>query len=335
VGKGKLARALGVLNAGAHPAVITEGHSEEETEKRIATAVLQGAPAILFDNLQRHVASSTLESMLTEPVADIRTFGKLSSLRVACRALVLLTANNATLRRDMLRRTLPVRLVVPDERPEIRRFDFCPVEEAARDRAELIAAAFTVVLAWLRARDREENRVHRKPLGSFEAWADLVAGAVSWLTGRNPIDLIEERKDQDPYAADERRVIAALVEEYGDGWWTAGEAAEAIAPDVWAGAIRLKGDRPGARDVAYWLGKRKDRVFDGRMLVNKPDRKGVARWSLPGMPGMAGDNPQRRAKNGSEDEGEDAISCDGYGNIPGHPRHPRQSADEPEGEDVW
>ena len=120
--------------------------------------MLQGAPVILLDNLQRQLASSTLESMLTEPVADIRTFGKLSNLRVLCRSLVLLTANNASMRRDMLRRTLRLRIVVPDEKPELRRFDFDPVEEATRDRRELLAAAFTVLLAWLRARDLPENK---------------------------------------------------------------------------------------------------------------------------------------------------------------------------------
>ena len=41
--------------------------------------MLQGAPVILLDNLQRQLASSTLESMLTEPVADIRAFGKLAT----------------------------------------------------------------------------------------------------------------------------------------------------------------------------------------------------------------------------------------------------------------
>src|SRR3954449_2236461 len=74
-----------------------------------------------------------------------------------------------------------------------------------------LAAAFTVLLAWLQVRDREENRTHRKPLGSFEEWADLVAGAVSWLTGKNPVDLIEESKDQDAGAADERDLMQKLT----------------------------------------------------------------------------------------------------------------------------
>jgi hypothetical protein len=78
-GKGKLARALAVLTSGTLPAIITEGHGEEETEKRIASAILSGCQAILLDNLQRTLASSTLESILTEGVATIRQFGKLGA----------------------------------------------------------------------------------------------------------------------------------------------------------------------------------------------------------------------------------------------------------------
>jgi hypothetical protein len=332
VGKGKLARILSAINAGTLPAIVTEGHSPEETEKRLAAAVLQGAPAILFDNLQRHVASSTLESMLTEPVADIRVFGKLANLRVACRSLLLLTANNASLRRDMLRRSLPVRIVVPDEKPELREFDFDPVDEAMTERTELLTAAFTVLTAWHRVRELPENRAHRKPLGSFEEWADLVAGAVSWLTGKNPVDLIEERTDQDPVAAEERLIIEALAKTYGDTWWTAREAAKAIDRELWAAAIKLKGDTPDSGSVGRWLRSRKDRVFGGHVLTNEADRNGIAKWRLKvrGIGGCAGDSNTSRAKNG-----EDAKSEIGIADIPlrsPYPPHPEGGAsDDDEG----
>ena len=99
VGKGKLARTLErPRSPAACPASITEGRADGETREAAAAAIIQGAGVILLDNLQRHLASSTLESMLTEPVADIRDFGKLRSIRAECRALVLATANNASLR---------------------------------------------------------------------------------------------------------------------------------------------------------------------------------------------------------------------------------------------
>ena len=86
---------------------------------------------MLLDNLQRTLASSTLESGLTEALATIRLFGKLVDVTVPCAALVLITANNAALRADMLRRTLPVRIVADTDQPELRRFAFDPYKEAA------------------------------------------------------------------------------------------------------------------------------------------------------------------------------------------------------------
>jgi hypothetical protein len=148
-GKGKLGRGLGALATGNLPTLVTEGHSEEEMEKRISAAVLQGSQAILLDNLQRQLNSSTLESILTEVAADIRGFGRLELLKVLCRALVLVTANNASVRADMLRRALRLRIVAETDKPELRScFDFDPVEEVLRDRQQLLEAAFTVALAW-------------------------------------------------------------------------------------------------------------------------------------------------------------------------------------------
>jgi putative DNA primase/helicase len=286
-GKGKLARALSALGTGGLPSVVTEGHSAEEMEKRIASAVLQGVQAILLDNLQRKLASSTLESMLTEPIADIRGFGKLELLKVACRALVLCTANNAAIRVDLLRRSLPVRIVVASENPELRRFDFDPVEEALRNRHELLSAAFTVTLAWLQERELEANKPHRKPLGSFEEWADIVAGAVSWLTGKNPIDLIEERKERDGGVSDDRAVLQALYEWQakvnGTGRvepWYAKDAAEAVEADLWVAVLpRHKEGKPSGGEVGKWLGKKLDSVLGGKAVRSLPkDSTGVRRW---------------------------------------------------------
>ena len=127
-GKGKLARALAVLATGTLPSVITEGHAEEETEKRIASAILSGGPVLLLDNMQRTIASSTLESALTEGVATIRVFGKLGEdITVPFSAMVIVTANNAALRADLLRRVLPIRILVDTDTPEEQGVRFRPV----------------------------------------------------------------------------------------------------------------------------------------------------------------------------------------------------------------
>jgi hypothetical protein len=316
VGKGKLGRAIAALVHNGVPAIVTEGHSPEELEKRITAAVLQGVPVLLLDNLQRTLESSTLESMLTEPRATIRLFGTLNQATVPCRALVIITANNASVRRDLLRRSLQLRIVVADGHPELRRFDFDPVEEVMRDRTELLSAAFTIALAWSEARDLAGNEVHRKSLGSFEGWSDLVAGAVSWLTGQNPIDLIEERQEQERGVVGDRAVFEALAawqatlphDEGGNlrEWWrSVTAAAEPGLTDAWRGVLTFKAETPGAKMVGTWLSKHKDAVSGDLMLKGHLDRKGVSEWllqRLPGLPGYAGSIPPAVGKTKGEVE---------------------------------
>jgi hypothetical protein len=304
-GKGKAARTLAVITTGGVPAVIAEGHSDEETEKRIAAAILQGSPALLLDNLQRTLASTALESILTDPIARIRKFGSLSDdVITECRALVLVTANNASLRRDLLRRTLPIRLVVPHENPERRNFDFDPVDEARRDRGKLLAAAFTIARAWpLVCRQPEHAAIREKTLGSFEVWADLVAGAVEWLTGTNPIDVIEDCKDSDDGAAAERGMIAQLAQAFPSGdLFTAADAATKLTPDAWCAVTYFKTEKPDARLIGTWLRGRKDRRFKivdqdrySRLVTLKKidtDRRGSAIWQIDaGHPALESQDP--------------------------------------------
>ena len=291
VGKGKGARALAVIATGGLPAMIAEGRNDEETEKRIGAAILQGAPAILLDNLQRMLASAALESILTDPVARIRKFGSnADDVVTECRALVLITANNATLRRDLLRRTLPIRLVVPSDKPELRRFDFDPVDEARRCRGEILAAAFTIAKAWHRKREQPEHaHIRAKTLGSFEAWAEMVAGAVHWLTGVNPIDAIEERKENDTTDATERGVVWELAERFGRDHFTRPKPPCGSTPRRGGSLMSFKGERPeGMPSGIGSRPSRRDRQFEHRdgaeraavraLTRGRRYRKGTALW---------------------------------------------------------
>jgi phage/plasmid primase-like uncharacterized protein len=327
VGKGLLCRALAMLATGGRPATITEGHNAEEMEKRITAGLLSGVPALLLDNLQRPLASSALESAITEGVATIRIFGALTNLNVACRALILITANNAKIRRDMLRRTLPVRIVVPSEAPERRKFDFDPIAEVRRDRPKLLAAAFTVLLAWARVRHLRGNDVHRRVLGSFEEWSELVAGAVSWLTGKNPIEIIEERKIADDSGSAERAVIEALVAEYGTRAWKAADAVLKFRSGFWEAAIPDQKFGIDGRAVGNWLRARKDQVFNNWILTGTPDRKGVVVWRLKptaGSAGCAGSLLPRRRKVSPQHPPEHSRKRGGLDPAtPGRPGTPR------------
>jgi hypothetical protein len=242
----------------------------------------------------------------------------LVDVTVPCNALVLVTANNASIRADMLRRTLPVRIVVDTEEPERRRFTFDSYQEARRNRLALIAAGLTIAKAWWAARETATNEqdklIRETTLGSFEQWAELVAGAIEWLTGMNPVTLIEERKTEDPRRGDERAVIKALANwqatRPGGPWWPAKEAINAIGADLWANVVQTKGEQPSSKQIGRWLMARRDRVFADLQLTGHPDRKDVMEWTirpLPALPAYAGLATNQPCECVRDENGENKI----------------------------
>jgi hypothetical protein len=55
-----------------------------------------------------------------------------------------------------MRRFVVARIIIDVERPELREFDFDPVEEAKKHRPDLVAAALTVVRAYLISGERQK-----------------------------------------------------------------------------------------------------------------------------------------------------------------------------------
>ena len=171
----------------------------------------------------------------------------------------------------------------------------------------------------------------------------LVAGAVEWLTGINPVTLIEERKAEDPRRGDERQVIAALHECSARPTWTAkeamvgcryGHAGDGHGPRyLGCRASRSRAiDPPPTRSV-IWLRKRKDKVLGDIQLVGSLDRNGIARWQVRGMRGIAGyrlNQPREIGKNGLRFRGAVAVMVRRTNrragdDIPRNPPHPPQA----------
>jgi hypothetical protein len=294
-GKGKLARALAVLQSGTTGSILTEGSDLAEFEKRLATAILSGSSVVILDNLQKPLSSSTLESILTEGKASIRAFGKLEQNTVECRALFIATMNNGTLRRDQLRRSLTIRIVVEDDKPELRRFDFDPVTYMEEHRMQLLSAAFTVVRGFI----QNKEGMNSKTLGSFEDWSKYVAGCVEWLLGKNPIDFLEQRKEQDSILEEEidafEKIFSWQEKNNRNEGWRIKETTilgfkqdnntgiDGNLNDLWDQLIDdLKGSKSsGSRSkrIAGWLRKRVDTKKGSYVLRSKLDRNlNTVKW---------------------------------------------------------
>jgi putative DNA primase/helicase len=284
-GKTKLFDTASVLATGHRAAAIAAckgRNAAEEMYKQLAASVLAGDQTILFDNLEIVLDLPLLCQILTEQKVTIRRFGKLRNVVAACVALVGTTGNNLAIAGDNMRRFVVARIIVDVERPELREFDFDPVEEAKKHRPDLVVAALTVVRAYLIS----SERVKLPPLGSFERWSRWVREALVWLGEADPVDTMERVRRVDtammkrrqlmkvwPFAT-ETSVAAVIARAKGRTMMTETDPAtgKKIAvdagpadPDLYAAVMAVAAGKDGeisGERLGWWLRNNKDQVVN-------------------------------------------------------------------------
>jgi putative DNA primase/helicase len=145
-GKGLLCDTIAYLAHGTQPSSLTQG-SEEETEKRISSALMRGDPVILIDNITEPVTGAKLESVLTQQFAELRPLGARKLVRHDTRTLFLVNGINLTIPGDMCRRILVCGIDPACEHPERRAFDFDPLDRVKQNRGKYVMAALTILRA--------------------------------------------------------------------------------------------------------------------------------------------------------------------------------------------
>lgn len=212
-GKTLLASCIGALVEGAPPDVWphTYGRDDEETRKRLFTALRTGSRALIWDNITGTFDSAAMAAFITAPAMVDRVLGKSEAIRVPNRALLILTGNNMSLAGDMPRRVLICRIDPHTAEPFARQFDLDPLAHVLDRREEMVAAACTLI----RARFTHQTTPAPGRLASFEAWDDLVRQTVVWCDVAldpfgfgDPMNLIRAAQVADP----ERDALFALLD---------------------------------------------------------------------------------------------------------------------------
>lgn len=207
-GKTKLAECISVLATGVAAAAMNQGANEEEDEKRIGAALLAGDVVLMVDNIVRPVGGPTWCSVITNSMHRPRVLGRSELPAVSSRVLPLFNGVNLAFVGDITRRVLLV--VVEDgnvEHPEKRSFDFDPVEEVKAARADMVAAALTVLRAYHCA--GRPVPAGFTPMGSFTDW-DVVRLALLWLGEVDPARSQELVVEDDPQREADADLLALL-----------------------------------------------------------------------------------------------------------------------------
>ncbi len=267
-GKGLLAQ-IATAAAGGRPAsVMAWSDDRQEQGKMILAACLEALPAIMLDNIEGRLGSPLLSMILTATEYRGRVLGANRTSSAPHRALWLATGNNLAYKGDTFRRVVPVHLDGRTERPEDRTFKIPDLRAwIAANRARTCAAALTV----LRAYHVGGRPAHGRPrIGSFEAWDDLVRGALCWALDADPAAGRERiRREADP----DLELMAALFstwhEVFRDEWQTVRGVIDSTAPSLYGNDPDTREPAArGLRDLLAGIGKGDEERPDARAIGN-------------------------------------------------------------------
>ena len=275
---------------------MTVPSDDDEFRKRITALALGGDPHVLLDNLDnRPLGCPGLSAALTGMSWNERILGQSAMTGgIPLYMIWYATGNNITLADDTARRTVHIRIVSPDEKPEERSGFLHPdlLGWITNNRPQLVSAALTILSGYY-AVGRPDMRL--RPWGSYEGWSDLVRSAVTWIGLEDPGSTRAELADQ---SDGEYGALRQLLE----GWHevdssgrglTVAELLNQLAEHPYMfDAVREALDNiTSAKDAktsrVISLGRKfhrfRGRNIGGRCLDGKPNRTGTIVWRVHEM----------------------------------------------------
>jgi len=279
-GKGLLAEILLVPSLGSSPYVMAAATDDEEWRKRITSALLKAPGALQIDNVTRPLASGVLAAALTMPEWTDRPLGSTDIVRAPVRVVWLCTANNVVVSTEIARRCARIRLDPQVDRPwERQATAFKKPRLAAwvsEHRGELVAAALTLVRAWI----DEGEPVGSKTLGRFEQWSEVmggilgVAGIPGFLTNLHEF-----------YEASDAE--GAVLHCFVTAWWESFKDQEVTASDLFPVAQEIDGLDLGrgaehSQKTVFGkiLGRMRDRVIGNHRVAQGRVLHKTLTWRL-------------------------------------------------------
>ncbi|NWH07344.1 MAG: bifunctional DNA primase/polymerase [Alphaproteobacteria bacterium] len=292
-GKSLIADVVAILGTGRDAPVMSQGATEEEDEKRLLSILMQGDPVVVIDNVTRPVTGDALCSILTSETWQNRKLGTNDQIRVPTQTLFIANGNNLQFREDMSTRAIMCAMDAKMEHPEKRTFTVDLRTEVRRRRGELVAAALTVLRAFIFAGRPGAREL--EPFGRFEDWSALVRAALVWCGEPDPCATRASVSVGDSAREELAGLIEAWEAAFGVGRYV--KAAELIRrSDTFQGSggpgaeelgIALRAACPrgvNPHSVGIYLSKKVGRIVRGRRIVRRADDKDASTFCLEAVP---------------------------------------------------
>jgi hypothetical protein len=282
-GKSLLVDVFAMLANGRPMPVISQGHNEEELEKRLGAALFAGDTAISLDNCDREVGGTFLCQVLTQQHLNIRILGLSRNVETPVNATIYATGNNLVIAGDATRRALLSAMDAGCERLETRVFADNVIDVARRHRGELVTAALTVLRAWHVAGER----IGLSPFGSFEVWSRRIREPLVWLDQIDPCETLSDVRKSDPL----RDALIAVLMQWESYLsvnvpYTVQEVIDGAlgVPTFYMALMGVAPSRNGQLvnniSLGRWLRRVEGRIANRLALVQDGNSGGYPRWKL-------------------------------------------------------
>jgi hypothetical protein len=276
VGKGLLTDALMMIFEGRKATRYSAPNDQDELRKAITSVALGGSPYMLFDNIKGKFGGATLENAMTAGRWFDRVLGLNRNADLPLNIVWLGTSNNAALTKDMIGRTLHIRLETDHENPAVRTdFKYDDLLGHIKDhRLPLAMAALSLPAGYVNA-GRPDMQL--PGWGGFDDWSKLVRNSLVWAGLADP----GETRDGLAAEADEETL---QLRQLMDAWAelgrpaTVNDAAETayngVAPLLKAFLDGLPGDKSGKKTaLGNLLRDYRGRVLDRRRLERTDNKR--------------------------------------------------------------
>ncbi|MCZ6689947.1 MAG: hypothetical protein O7H41_10120 [Planctomycetota bacterium] len=175
-----IAQVVSIIATGQLPAILTEGHSEDEWRKRLTSVLLEGAEILTVDNLRDKLDSPALAGILTSSRYQDRILGGSTMAHLSVRCVFIATGNNPSVSNEISRRCVSIRIDPKVAQPWLRKDEEFVhpklVAWAQKNRGRLVTALLTLIRAWVAA----GHPTGTLSLGSFESWSDVIGGILKF-----------------------------------------------------------------------------------------------------------------------------------------------------------
>jgi Primase C terminal 2 (PriCT-2) len=292
-GKSYLLSTVSWISTGEAMPVIGTGGSEQELEKRLGAAVMQGQPLICIDNVVGELGGEALCQLVEQLRPNVRVLGLSKLVPVEARSTTYFAnGNNIVIVGDLCRRAVSARLDPGVERPEFREFKGNPMQQILANRGAFIAACLTICRAYIVA-----GRPNKQPqLASFGEWSDTVRSALVWLGEADPVASLDSSRADDP----ETSALITMLNEWKDIFGsgpakavtlreviercerTYGGFNDYVHPGLRAAILAVmpphQRQKPDLNALGCWMRSKKDRRAGGMWFSMKANNNGPATW---------------------------------------------------------